>query len=345
MINEIPPTNLMFKGVGKEMKLYVSYSQIETFQQCPYKWYKTYVEGLRSTEKQEATSYGTVIHEVLEYFFKNWRKPNVVDLSDMYNYAAAEEEIPFETVESGLKATRDAGLMIQWLAELFEKDMYGDYMRKKEDLNAFETLLRYSSTIGTEERFELPYRLKTPLTYNGVTYNEVVINGSIDLHLGIRKDGRMHHYVIDWKSGKKVFDNSKLKHNLQHPIYAFYIMRKYGEGLPDAGLYYFTRLNEFQVVKVDRERVRQSVEVLDDCFSKMYNFKDKTVEKFYMYEEIEADGETKFRFRTARPRNPIPENMKPCPSALCYYCDFGKHKKNLCPYSSNWDPSKKKNKE
>ena len=87
---KLPATNILFKNSEEGLKLMVSYSQIEMFQQCPYKWYKSYIEGMRSFEKQEATSYGTVIHQMLEYFFKNWRKPNAKDLQDAYNYFSSQ---------------------------------------------------------------------------------------------------------------------------------------------------------------------------------------------------------------------------------------------------------------
>ena len=77
----IPENNLLCKVINGEKVLAASYSQIDTFVQCPYKWYKTYVEGNRSTEKHEATSYGTVIHQTMEYFFKNGCRPSYEDMS------------------------------------------------------------------------------------------------------------------------------------------------------------------------------------------------------------------------------------------------------------------------
>ena len=53
----VPETHLLYKEFNGVKRLAISYSQIDTFLTCPMKWYKTYVEGKRSTEKQEATSY------------------------------------------------------------------------------------------------------------------------------------------------------------------------------------------------------------------------------------------------------------------------------------------------
>ena len=82
----VPETHLLYKEFSGVKRLAISYSQIDTFLTCPMKWYKTYVEGKRSTEKQEATSYGTVIHKTLEYFFKNGRQPSGKDLGEAISY-------------------------------------------------------------------------------------------------------------------------------------------------------------------------------------------------------------------------------------------------------------------
>ena len=55
----VPETHLLYKEFNGVKRLAISYSQIDTFLTCPMKWYKTYVEGKRSTEKQEATSLRT----------------------------------------------------------------------------------------------------------------------------------------------------------------------------------------------------------------------------------------------------------------------------------------------
>lgn len=341
----VPATHRLVRVINGEKCLCVSYSQIETFLQCPYKWYKMYVEGKRSTEKQEATSYGSVIHQTLEYFFKNKCVPSSHDLSTAYNYYAAHEEIPFSSAESMLKAGKDAVELINWISDLFRKNENGEFIRKIEELNPFEKLLRSSSAIGIEENFCLPYKLQKPVNINGDVFTHVVINGSIDLHLVITVKGVNYHYVVDWKSGNKVFENKKLKTNLQHPIYSFYVMRKYGEGLPRKCLYFFTRMREYQEVTVDDERKNISIKELNDAFSKMYNFEDRPVQKFLgFFEREKEDGTKGYAYKYCTLRKPLPENMKPCPSALCYYCDFSKHKNNECPYSSDWDPSKKKEK-
>lgn len=341
-MSKVPLTHLLYKDVNGKPELCVSYSQLDTFVQCPYKWYKTYIEGSRSDTKTEALAYGTVIHRTLEYFFKNGCQPRGEDLSRAINLYAYEEQIPFNSIEDQLLAMRQSGELIAWILDLFSRDTRRQFIKPDSELNRFEQLLRRGKILGVEEDFVLPYKLPKPVDINGRIHTHVYIIGSVDLHLGIKKNGVMNHYVIDWKSGKKIFDKHKLDTNLQHPIYSFYIMRKYCEGLPRMNLYLFTRTREYQMVKVDEERKKSAILDINDYFSKMYDFETPSVSGYTGFVEKEdKSGFTRKKFWM----NPTTENKKPCPSALCYYCDFGIHgEKKGCPYSSSWDPSKKKTK-
>ena len=339
----VPDTHLLFKEVDGKLTLAVSYSQMETFLQCPYKWYRTYILGERSTEKQEATSYGTVIHRTLEYFFRNRKLPTGKDLGDAISYYYSQENVPWESPEHMLEALRQGGELLAWIVELFERDGNGKYVRDHRDLNPAEKLIRYGKVVGVEENFNLPYKLPGIVDINGIEFDKVNITGSVDLHLAMTdKEGKEHHYVIDWKSGRKLFDKEKLENNLQHPIYAAYVLRMYREGLPDVGLYFFTRTREYQKVTVDKKRLDKSVEIMNGIFSKMYGFERKTVESYLAYRErSDKSGYARYKIKLDEPTT---ENQRPCPSALCYFCDFGMHKRGVCPYSSDWDLSKKKNK-
>ena len=335
----VPETHLLYKEFEGVKRLAISYSQIDTFLTCPMKWYKTYVEGKRSTEKQEATSYGTVIHKTLEYFFKNGRKPSGKDLGDAISYFAYQEDVPWQSPENMMIAMKQSGELLAWITDLFKKDG-NKFIIPDSELNPCEKLIRHGSIVGVEEDFALPYRLPRPVDINGVIHTHVYIVGSVDLHLTMTSKGVVHHYVIDWKSGNKVFDSKKLETNLQHPIYSFYIFRRYGKILPDMNIYFFTRTRQYQKVKVDEERKIKSIELLNETLSKMYDFEDSSVKQFQAY--VKSEDGLRYSRKRATLSKTISANMLPCPSALCYYCDFGLHNKNECPFSSDWDPSKKR---
>ena len=285
----------LIKDIGGIDRLAVSYSQIETFMQCPHRWHKTYVENIEKDIKTEALEYGSAIHETLEWFFKNRCRPTPMQCAKEFEMRAKSKDIPFVDVASQLESMRDAILMIEWITGVFQKVHV--------DMSPLEKCLFNMRAIGIEEGFALDYKLPFPVTLDGTTYDNVAINGSIDLHL----QHEDKHVVIDWKSGRKLFDAKKLQTNLQHPIYSMYIMRHYGNGLPVRNYYVFTRTQEYQKVNVDMERIKQSVSILSNTFAKMYDF--------------ESD-----------------ENNKPHPSPLCYWCEH----KDECEFKSDYHPKEKK---
>lgn len=341
----IPESHLLCKEIDGKRVLATSYSQIDTFGSCPLKWYKTYVEGHRSTEKHEATSYGTVVHETLEYFFKNGCKPTYEDVSKAFNYYAEKEQIPFESVENQLTAMKQAAELIAWLVGLFERGADGRYLQEYSSLNPMEKVIRGSRPAGVEENFILPYKLPIPVTVDGVTYDKVHIIGSVDWRGEFKTKDRTVMYTIDWKSGGKLFEDDKIKHNLQHPIYAFYIYRKYGV-LPDMCSYFFTRFRKWQNVKVDKEKMMRSVEELNAILYRMYNFNDASVDTYlkHTWHPEACNGEGGYKFHKTYLMGSVAACMEPKPKPLCFWCDFSKHKDGTCPYSSDWDPSKKKSK-
>ena len=145
----VPETHLLYKEFNGVKRLAISYSQIDTFLTCPMKWYKTYVEGKRSTEKQEAMSYGTVIHKTLEYFFKNGRQPSGEDLGKAISYYAYQEDIPWQSPENMMIAMKQSGELLAWIVDLFKKDG-NRFMIADSDLNPCEVPMRCALRITRE---------------------------------------------------------------------------------------------------------------------------------------------------------------------------------------------------
>ena len=332
----IPENNLLIKEIDGKRRLAVSYSQIEEFQNCPYRWHKDYVLGERVFSKSEATAYGSAVHETLEWFFKNGCTPRAQAIADAYEKFAYKQEIPFSSPASMITATKQALETWIWIRGLFYKKKDGSYLIK--DVTPFERDLRESRVVGIEEPFCLPYRLRRPVEINGETFTHVYINGFIDLHLENEKG----HVIIDWKSGAHLFDEKKIATNLQHPIYSFYVMRAYGTGYPSGNYYLFTRTREYQKVIMNKERQDLSVSILNDVFESMYNFSDKEEREFRAYDK---KGPKNFKYEKARTSKKVLAQEVPSPSPLCYYCNFSSmNGDGSCKYSSLWTPADKKEK-
>lgn len=315
---DIPKENLLYKTIDGERKLCISYSQLTTFMDCPRKWYYTYVLGRRSQTKSEATSYGTCIHQTMEYFFKTGRSLTRQQLCDTFGYYVAKEEIPFVSLNSEAKAYIDGMKAIRWISDIYEKDEQGVFIKPQELLSKTEYILRMSDVAGVEEDFTLNYRLPEPITINGKIETHVCIIGSLDLHL--EKNG--YHTIIDWKSdGKGYYDESKLKTNLQHPIYSMYLYRKYGT-LPGSCLYIHTRSQISEELKVDMVRIKEASSAINSVLSMMYSFASSYAEKC---KELNPDFDEMEIVKKANP------------TALCFWCDFSKTSgDSTCEFSSSY---------
>lgn len=332
----IPENNLLIKEIDGKRQLAVSYSQIEEFQNCPYRWHKDYVLGERVFSKSEATAYGSAIHETLEWFFKNGCRPRGQEIANAYEYFAINQDIPFSSPASMMTATKQALETWVWIRGLFQKKIDGSFARK--DLNPFERDLRESRVVGIEEPFCLPYRLKKPVEINGEVFTHVYINGFIDLHLENEKG----HIIVDWKSGAHLFDEEKIATNLQHPIYSFYTMRAYKTGFPHGNYYFFTRTREYQRVKMDKARQDLSISILNNVFDGMYDFESKEEREFKIHDK---KGPKDFRYAKARTTKKVLAQEVPSPSPFCYNCSFSAtNGDGSCKYSSLWTPSDKKEK-
>lgn len=331
---EAPASEKLTRLDGYERKLYTSYSQVEMFQQCPLKWYYSYVEGLRSGEKQEALSYGKVMHSVMEVFFKNGKRMDGMELSEIFNFYLKQEDVPWESPATMLEGGRDAGLALGWLLSACHPGEGGD-------ATEFDRLIREGTVEGVEERFSFPYRLPTPATINGRQYREVQVTGSVDLILSMEGRTGKHYYAIDWKTGRKPFDAAKLGHDLQHPIYAAYMRRAYG-ALPRCSLYFFLRFQKYQECRIGMERLHLMRRDMDEAFSAMYGLSNAKVDTLYLHAtKIDSAGNKRYYTASRKADAPMDANMEPKPSPLCYYCEFGKHKRGICPYSSGWTPEDK----
>lgn len=315
---DIPEENLLYKTIDGERKLCISYSQLTTFLDCPRKWYYTYVLGRRSATKSEATSYGTCVHQTMEYFFRTGRALNRQQLCDTFGYYVAREAIPFVSLNSETKAYVDGMRAIRWICDIYEKDNEGNFIKPQELLSKTEYILRMSDVAGVEEDFVLNYRLPQPIAINDKTETHVCIIGSLDLHL--EKNG--YHTIIDWKSdGKGYYDESKLKTNLQHPIYSMYLYRKYGT-LPGSCLYIHTRSQISEELKINMERIKEASAAIDAALNQMYSFAstyaDKCKKTDPEFDEMEIVKEAK-------------------PTPLCFWCDFSKTSgDSTCEFSSSY---------
>ena len=176
-----------------------SFSKLSTYHTCPYQYYRNYIKRQHG-ENNGFSEYGSVVHEILENYFRG--NLEVFELEQKYEEAIADVEV------SMLLPSKNGHI---------RKDITNSYYRG--GLEYFQNFEDFPgmTVIGVEERFNVLMEHKG---------KKFMLNGFIDLVC--EKDGEL--YVIDHKSKAK-FKNSdeKKKYFRQLALYSIYISKKYGK--------------------------------------------------------------------------------------------------------------------
>lgn len=282
-----------------------SFSRLEQYKNCPMSYKLKYVDEKVTNDTSLALELGSLCHYVLEMKGK-MLKEGKVDyyvlrklLDDGLKNANEDNNKPTEEM-LGIKALRK---------KYFEE--WGVIDPSSEMNYDQKTDLFWNKIVQTEmedgsgwvpEAFEKYFEF--------VFDDRVILHGYIDR---IDVMGGMYR-VVDYKTSKKVYDQTKLNSSLQFGIYAMAVLLEYGQ-LPIEYRYRFILLDKFQTALSVGWQQRVIKHLTD-----LFNYID------HDHKENE---------------------FKPDPSPLCHWCNYCKHNpqatvyKNECPYYSLWTPDKK----
>lgn len=219
-------------GTGVKKYLAISYSQLNTFLQCPLRWKMYYLLGKGESSDTESTQLGTQVHSFIEEFCA--KKQQGYEWSVGEATSLMEDKLDERTIT--FKEDEDEDIVWQHLG--VAKSMV-------EEDKGLGTLLKNCDVLAQELEFKLQFNLPFIVKYGDEEYHEVIINGFIDLLLKDKETGGL--IVVDHKTSKKKFDKDKLYHDYQFPIYELVVLNLYGR-LPEKCYYNFTRFNELQEV-------------------------------------------------------------------------------------------------
>lgn len=258
------------------------------------------MKGFRESVTAEALSLGGAVHKTLEDYYlgiKSGKSWELGEARDLLERNMDDYNIPFTSEENRDIATDQHMSMMDGLVN---------------GTNNLYNLLNECEVVDCEKEFVYRFPLDFEIKYNKMVYNEVYIIGSIDM---IVKDEDGGLIAIDFKSSKKVFDNQKIKKNLQLPIYSLVIQDIYGR-LPVKTLYYFTRLDELQEKPVIKEHI-------DDCeriYFKSGQKKGQLKEREKCVQDIKDELMSIFELQYATGMSAYQPNITP----LCSWCEYSK---------------------
>ena len=282
-----------------------SYSRLEQYKNCPMSFKLKYIDEKVTEDTSLALELGSLCHYVLEMKGKMLKESCVVKYDILESIL--QDGVCDANIDSDKPTERFLGvkeLRKKYFEEWGKKDA-SNGMSYDDKINLFWDRVVKSEMEDNDwsaEYFEHYFEF--------VFDDKAILHGFID-----RIDMLNGMYrVVDYKTSKKTYDQSKLSTSLQFAIYGLAALLEFGQ-LPIEYQYRFVLLDERQnALSLGWEK--RAVKHLSDLFNC-----------------IDMDNRT--------------GEFIPSPSPLCHWCNYCKHNsratkyRHECQYYSLWTPEKK----
>ena len=278
-----------------------SYSKMEVFKNCPLQYRYKYIEKKYSQDTSIALELGSLCHYVLE------QKGKMIVSGETVDYEKLNDILMNGVTETDEKTKEELLGVNQLKRKYFEVWHEADNASGAsydEKIKLFDKVLHneMEETDWEPTYFEKPFEF--------VWDNKVILKGFIDRI--DTKDGQ--YRTVDYKTSKKVYEQSKLATSLQFGVYALAILNEFGV-LPIESEYRFILIDDKQYALTKGWESRL-IKAMDKVFG-----------------DIEASEKK--------------DVFVPKPSPLCHWCNFCQTNpeatiyRNECEYFSKWTPTQK----
>ena len=278
-----------------------SYSKMEVFKNCPLQYRYKYIEKKYTQDTSIALELGSLCHYVLE------QKGKMIVSGETVDYEKLNDILMNGVTETDEKTKEELLGVNQLKRKYFEVWHEADNASGAsydEKIKLFDKVLHNEM----EETDWKPTYFEKPFEF--VWDNKVILKGFIDRI--DTKDGQ--YRTVDYKTSKKIYEQSKLATSLQFGVYALAILNEFGV-LPIESEYRFILIDDKQYA-LTKGWENRLIKAMDKVFG-----------------DIEA-SEKKSVF-------------VPKPSPLCHWCNFCQTNpeatiyRNECEYFSKWTPTQK----
>ncbi len=334
------PTEVVRALYGTEIS--ASQSRLESFNECPFKFFMTYGLGIEETEPVDfgANYIGSFVHFGMEQLMNAVRDSGDIDIWTDAKVDTFMKDLSRAYYEERLKDLRSPRF-----------DHLFDRISRSMRLAAISAVdeLRHSKFLPEAQEYHFTKRIPVSDEF----YARV--NGFIDRIDAADIDGKRYLRIIDYKTGKKSFSFEKIFNGfqMQLPLYAKMLLEE--DGYRDAGIaameYFLAGVPEIGETgpdgEISKEQLAKSFSRLGlySCLPEIQGAIDNTGEKRYIGIRYKTDGtpyagspvaydhEMRLlgRFVMDKTKEIVREiaggNVKACPMKdginACEYCGFG----------------------
>jgi CRISPR/Cas system-associated exonuclease Cas4 (RecB family) len=185
-----------------EVHLHFSYSQLNTYLICPFKFKFQYVEGVPWETKPVALSFGKAIHRGAETYYRNLMETG--------------EIVPVDQLIATFEAVFDQDIQNSDVEITYKEGETAESLRNQ----GINLLKLFHAEIRPQmiRAVEFPFSIKIPDIINGNGDLPIQLEGIFDL---IESDQDGTYAVVELKTSAQRFSSLRLEYDLQATTYSY----------------------------------------------------------------------------------------------------------------------------
>ena len=214
---------------------YFSNLRITTFEDCSYRYKLRYIDKLKSDFSGIEVFMGQAVHYALEQFYRDFQLNIKRDKQDIINYYNSYWDKGFNDkiliVKKDLSASDYRSKGIKFLWEYF--DRFKPFLHHEIiDVEVLDTI-----KLSNDDSYYI----------------------KIDL---LTKDEKGTYFVCDYKTGNKHFTQSELDQDLQLPMYALWVKKRYPDAMDIKLVWFYLSHNTVMISNLTDKRLMNTKKLL-----------------------------------------------------------------------------------